>query len=135
MDINEENMTTQELMEKQEKEAYLELGKLGYEDANRKKILDELEVRSRIRIAYDTAEQKRLDNYAKNEIEERRITVEEEKAKNEKKRIGADVTKAIIFLVGGFFSGFSGYMLDTWFQKDPRMSRFQEKVHDAILKK
>ena len=133
--MDEEIMSTNELMEKREKEVYVELGKLNHDDPNRKKLLDEAETYFRIRNGYDSAEQKRLDAYAKNEIEERKIQVEEAKVQNDKRRTWVDFAKAGLFLIGGFCSGVSGYMLDTWFQKDTRMQRFSEKVHDALLRK
>lgn len=133
--MDEEMMSTQELLEKREKETYLELGKLTPTDPNYGKILSAAKTYSEIRNTYDSAEQKRLDTYAKNEIEEHKLQVEEAKVKNDKRRTWVDFAKAGLFLMGGFFSGFSGYMLDTWFQKDTRMQRFSEKVHDAILRK
>ena len=133
--MDEEKMSTSELLERREQEAYVELGKLNYDDPNRKKILDEAEAYSRIRNAYDSAEQKRLDAYAKNEIEEHKLAVEEAKVGNDKRKTWVDFAKEVLFLVGGFCSGVSGYMLDTWFQKDTRMQRFSEKVHDALLRK
>ena len=79
-------MSISELRETRVKAAYLELGRMNYDDPNRKKVLDEIEVYSRVDNAYEQTEQKRLDNYVKNELEERRIRVEETKAKNDKQR-------------------------------------------------
>lgn len=131
----EKTMSISELRETRVKAAYLELGRMNYDDPNRKKVLDEIEVYSRVDNAYEQTEQKRLDNYVKNELEERRIRVEEAKVKNDKQRNGTDVFKAILFCVGGFLSGFSGYMFDTWFQKDKTMGRLQDKLQDLIVKK
>ena len=133
--MDEEMMSTHELLEKREKETYLELGKLTPTDPNYGKVLSEAKTYSEIRTAYDSSEQKRLDAYAKNEIEEHKLQVEEAKVKNDKRRTWVDFAKAGLFLVGGFFSGFSGYMLDTWFQKDKTMGRLQDKLHDQILRK
>lgn len=133
--MEEEMMSTQELLEKREQEVYIELGKLEPTDPNYGKVLEAAKKYSEIRNTYETAEQTRLNNYAKNEVEMAKVDVEAKKAANDKRRTWVDLAKAGLFLIGGFASGFSGYMLDTWFQKDTRMQRFSEKVHDQIMKK
>ena len=133
--MEEERMSTMELLEKREQEVYVELGKLEPTDPNYGKVLEAAKKYSEIRNTYETAEQTRLNNSAKNEAEMAKVEVESKKAANDKRRTWVDLAKAGLFLVGGFVSGFSGYMMDTWFQKDKAMGRLQDRIHDQILKK
>ena len=133
--MDEEMMSTMELLEKREQEIYVELGKLEPTDPNYGKVLEAAKKYSEIRNTYETAEQTRLNNYAKNEVEMAKVDVEAKKAANDKRRTWVDFAKAGMFLIGGFASGFSGYMMDTWFQKDKALGRLQDRIHDQILRK
>ena len=131
----ENEMSTLDLLEQREREGYEELGKLKYDDPIRGKVLNELKTLSDIRNDFESQEQTRLNNNAKNDIEEQKLVIESEKIRNEKKRIGAEVGKAVLYFVGGFSSMFGSYMLGEWFQKDSSMHRFGERLHDMITKR
>lgn len=131
----ENEMSTLDLLEQREREGYEELGRLKYDDPLRGKVLNEVKTYSDIRIAFESQEQTRLNNNAKNDIEEQKLVIESEKIRNEKKRIGADVGKAVLYFVGGFSSMVGSYMLGEWFQKDSSMHRFGERLYDMITRK
>jgi len=133
--MEEKEMSTMELLEKREHEAYEELGKLNYGDENRGKVLNELKTLASIRNDYDQTELSRLNNIAKNDIEDRKLDVESEKIKNDKRRMWSEVGKAVLYFVGGFGSMFSSYMMSEWFQRDTQLHRFGEKLHDQITKR
>ena len=128
-------MTTMELIEAVEHDAYAELRRREYGDPERGKILGEAETCFKIRNGYEQTEQNRLNNYTKNEIEDRKVDVEMKKAKNDGRRIVVEVFKFIGFTVVGVLSGFAGYALDTWYQQDKRLSKFQDKCHDLSMRK
>ena len=130
-----DEMSTMDLIEANEKALYEHLGRVNYDDASRGKLLEEAKVYAGIRKTYGELEQTKLDSESKNQLDVRRMIIEEEKVKNEKKRIGVDVGKAALYFFGGMFSGFSSYMLDTWFQEYKPLKRLQEKAHDALIKK
>lgn len=133
--MSEEEMSTMELLEKREHEVYEELGKRNYGDPERGKLLSEAKMYSEIRNATDQTEQTRLNNNAKNDLEERKLDIESEKVKNEQRRTRADLVKAGIFLLGGVSSTFLSYTMEEWFQKFQPLQRFGDKLHDLITRK
>ena len=129
-EINE--MTTPELLEKLERDSYAELTRMTFNDPNRGKLLGEAETYFKIRNGYDQSEQNRLNNYAKNETEDRKVDVEMKKVKNDRARTRADLFKAAMFFVMGIFGGFAGYAMDTWFQQDKRLQKFQQDCQNVV---
>lgn len=130
-----EEMSTMELLEQREHEVYEELGRLNFGDPERGKLLNEAKMYSDIRNAADQTEMTRLNNNAKNDIEERKLDIEAEKAKNDRRRMRTELAKAGIFMLGGLSSSFLSYGMDEWFQKYQPLQRFSEKLHDFIVRK
>lgn len=130
-----EELSTMELLEQREKEVYEELGRLDMNDPKRGPLLNEAKTLAGIRVAYEETEQTRLNNNAKNDIEEEKLVIESEKLKNDKARMKLDFGKAAMYLFGGFASGLSSYMLEGWFQEYKPLKRFQERVHDLVIRK
>ena len=133
--MDEELMSTSELMEKRERELYLELGKCNFDDAKRQKLIQEAKTLADIKNAYDSTENARLNNNAKNSIEEEKLVIEAGRLKNEKRRNIVEVVKIGLYVVAGVGINLGSYMLDPWFQKDNRMQRFGERLHDMLTKK
>ena len=125
-------MTTPELLEKLEHDSYAELTRMNFNDPNRGKVLGEAETYFKIRNGYDQTEQNRLNNYAKNETEDRKVDVEMKKAKNDRVRTRVDLIKAGLYFLMGIFGGFAGYAMDTWFQQDKRLQKFQQDCQNAV---
>lgn len=125
-------MTTPELLEKLEHDSYAELTRMTFNDPNRGKVLGEAETYFKIRNGYDQTEQNRLNNYAKNETEDRKVDVEMKKAKNDRVRTRVDLIKAGLYFLMGIFGGFAGYAMDTWFQQDKRLQKFQQDCQNAV---
>lgn len=134
MDENE-LLTTRELMESVEKEVYIELKKLPLDDPKREKLLKEAKQHSDIRLAEDEAEQSRLQDHARNDIEEARLLIDQQKVENDKARNRIDIGKIIIYLLAGIGVNLASYLLDPWFQKDNRMQKFGEKIHDFLVRR
>ena len=132
--LNDE-MSVEELVEKRLKENFEELGRRNYDDPNRSKIASEAKTLSEIKVALDSNELTRLNNNAKNDIEEQKLFIEQKKLENERKKIGADIGKVIVYTVGSFGLGIGGYLMDTIFQKSPFLQRLAEKTHDLIVRK
>ena len=134
--MNEEEVkTNEELLEEREKQALIELGKLKVDDDKRGKVVGEAKTLSEIRINYMKAEAEAANNQAKIAVEQRKLDIEADRAKTERKRARWDGAKAIIYLFGGLATGLGSYMLDPWFQKDQRFQRFGEKLHDFVMRK
>ncbi len=127
--------STMDLLEEVERAAYEELQKMGPDDPNRKNMLNEAKTCAELRLTYDQNEATRLNNNAKNDLDERRLAIEEEKVKNDKSRVKVDFAKGLLYFVGGIFSGFSSYMMSDWFQEYKPMGRISEKMHDLIVRK
>ena len=130
-----DEVSAMDLLEQREKEAYEELGRLKHDDPNRKNLLSEVKIYSDIRVANNETEQARLNNNAKNDLEEERLIIEKQKLKNDKARIRWDFGKGVLYFLAGMTSGVSSYMLDSWFQNYKPLTRFQERLHDMITKK
>ena len=135
MDFEESKMSTEELLEKREKEVYLELGKIGFDDENRKQLMNEAKIFAEIRNANDQAENTRLNNNARNDIEEQKLVTEQERLKAEKARIAVDVGKIIAGVLGGIGMTVMSYNMDTLYTKDNRMQKFAERIHEWLTMK
>lgn len=75
-----------DLYEEREHELLDQLGRMEITDPNRDKIEKELDTLAKIRSKYLELEQNRLNNNAKNDIEEAKLLVEKSKLENEKRR-------------------------------------------------
>lgn len=75
-----------DLYEEREHELLDQLGRMEINDPNRDKVEKELDTLAKIRSKYLELEQNRLNNNAKNDIEEAKLLVEKSKLENEKKR-------------------------------------------------
>ena len=130
-----EMSNVRDLIEEREREALEELGRLKTDDPNRGKVLAEVKTIAEIRNSYDQTELTRLNNNAKNSIEEEKLVVEQQKVKNDTKRIRAELGKAAMFIAGGFIGNFGSYLLDTCFQKFTPLQRFADKLHEFSMRK
>lgn len=133
--MSEEKLSTRELIEKQENEAWEELGKLKFDDPNRGKVLAEAKAIAEVRNSFDQTELNRLNNNERNSIEEEKLVIEQQKVKNDTKRIRAELGKAAMFIAGGFIGNFGSYLLDTCFQKFTPLQRFADKLHEFSMRK
>ena len=84
MPINEKD--NMDLYEEREHELLDQLGRMEISDPNRDKVEKELDTLAKIRSKYLELEQNRLNNNAKNDIEEAKLLVEKSKLENEKRR-------------------------------------------------
>lgn len=132
MEFEEKDMSLQDLLEKREKEVYLELGKVGMNDEKRRQLMSEAKTFAEIRNANDQAENTRLNNNARNDIEEQKLLVEQERCKVEKQKIGVDAAKIFVGVLSGLGMTMLSYNMDTLFTKDNKMQKFCEKVHEML---
>ena len=95
-----------DLYEEREHELLDQLGRMEMNDPNRDKVERELDTLAKIRAKYLELEQNRLNNNAKNDIEEAKLLVEKSKLENEKRR--NRTTLWATFLTTLFTTGF-GY--------------------------
>lgn len=130
-----EMSNVRDLIEEREREALEELGRLKSDDPNRGKVLAEVKTIAEIRNSYDQTELTRLNNNAKNSIEEEKLIVEQEKVKTDRKRVKAELGKAAMFIIGGFVGNFGSYLLDTCFQKFTPLQRFADRLHEFSMRK
>lgn len=128
-------MTNLGLLEEVEKEGLEELKRRNYDDPARKSIMAEVKTCSDIRVANAQVELDRVNNNAKNSIEEERIMIEREKVKTDRKRGRTEIAKAIIYFVGGAAMHITSYFMEAAFQRYPQMSRFADQLHDMVVKK
>ena len=128
-------MTNLGLLEEVEKEGLEELKRRNYDDPARKSIMAEVKTCSDIRVANAEVEINRVNNNAKNSIEEERIMIEREKVKTDRKRGKTELIKAGIYFFGGAALSVTSYFMEVAFQRYPQMSRYADKLHDMVVKK
>lgn len=130
----DEVMNTNDLREKQIHDAYVELGRMKYDDPNRGKVLSEIKSLEEIKRDEENAETTRLNNNARNDIEEQKLDVERERCSIEKRKIRSTWGQIASYFIAGFGSLGASYLLDPWFQRNPNFVKFSEKLRDKILK-
>ena len=98
--LMDEVMNTNDLREKQIHDAYVELGRLKYDDPNRGKVLSEIKSLEEIKRDEENAETTRLNNNARNDIEEQKIDVERERCSIEKRKIRSTWGQITAYFIG-----------------------------------
>lgn len=100
------------LTEERMKELLEQLGKMPIGDPAREKIVEELQDYSRIVDDYEGRDLKRLDNNAKNDIEEARLEIDAQKIILEKSRIRTERFKVFAYILSGIGTGMLSYNMD-----------------------
>ena len=100
------------LTEERMKELLEQLGKMPIGDPARVKIVEELNDYSRIVDDYEGRDLKRLDNNAKNDIEEARLKIDAQKIVLEKSRIRTERFKVFAYILSGIGTGMLSYNMD-----------------------
>lgn len=101
-----------ELYAERENEILLELGKTKPDDPKYATLMKHAEAYSKIRSTYEENENTRLNNNARNDIEEARLVIENEKLINERQRIAMTKWQTALYFVGTFAAGFLSYNMD-----------------------
>lgn len=100
------------LTEERMKELLEQLGKMPIGDPAREKIVEELQDYSRIVDDYEGRDLKRLDNNAKNDIEEARLEIDAQKIILEKSRIRTERFKVCTYILSGIGTAMLSYNMD-----------------------
>lgn len=130
-----EAMETRDLIETLEQNAYREVLNRDRDDPKRKEALEEAVKIAAIRSTYDQNEQNRLNNNTRNDIEESKLVVESEKAKNDRKRIRVDAIKFALGSILALAGGIGGHFLDSILQKSQQVQRASDRIQDWTMKK
>ncbi len=101
-----------DLYEKREHEVLEQLGRTEHDDPNRKNLVNELTALSSIRVSYEQTEQTRLNNNARNDIDEEKLRIEQGKLENEKERNKALVAQSLLSLLVGIGLTMKSYHMD-----------------------
>lgn len=127
--MNEDNL---DLYEKREHEVLEKLGQMELTDPHRKDLTAELSAYSTIRNAYETTEQKRLENNAKNDIKEETLRIQVEKAKVEKQKMILGAAQFVVgIVIGGVFQMKSYHMDEKGFSFKG-LKNLGEKITERI---
>lgn len=118
------------LYEARENELLLELGKLKMDDPKRGPILKELDTIASIRQSYETNEQTRLNNNARNDIEEQKLVIEQKKLENDARRTNMTGWQTGLYVFTAFFSGFMSYHMD----ETKQIFKWMDRQKDEFLK-
>ena len=101
-----------DLLEEAENRAWKELGEMKFDDPNRQKVLNEALETSKRRLEYQQADENRLSNNRKNDIEEEKLVIEKEKVENEKQKVTNEKWKIGIMPLIAFGGGIVSYYMD-----------------------
>lgn len=101
-----------ELYEDREHELLEKLGRMESDDPNYGKVVGYLDTVSKIRVNYETSEQTRLNNNARNSIEEEKLIIEHAKIQSDKDRTKAMWIQALLSFVGGAALTMKSYHMD-----------------------
>ena len=130
----EKNMSISELREKRIREGLILLGTLKDDDPLRQKVQNEIESLSRQQNADDTLEMNRLNNNAKNEIEERRVDVELLKTQNDRKRLRVDIGKILAGILVGTAGNVMCYNMDITKNIYRRGEQWVNRTYESLMK-
>lgn len=101
-----------DLYEKREHEVLEQLGRTEHDDPNRKNLVNELTALSSIRVSYEQTEQNRLNNNARNDIDEEKLRIEQGKLENEKERNKTLMAQSLLSLFVGIGLTMKSYHMD-----------------------
>lgn len=130
---DEELLDVKALYEKREKEILLELGKMKPEDANYQKLLNQAKTYAEIRNADETSELTRINNNAKNELEEARINIDVKKTKNETARIWVDLSRIAAAIYTSIKAPFVSYQMEEHYNSYKKMEQSMSRLSDNLL--
>lgn len=130
---DEELLDVKALYEKREKEVLLELGKTKPEDANYQKLLNQAKIYAEIRNADETADLTRINNNAKNELEEARIAIDVKKTKNETARIWVDLGRIAAAIYTSIKTPFISYQMEENLNSYKKMEQSMSRLSDNLL--
>lgn len=101
-----------DLLEEAENRGWKQLADMKFEDPNRSKVLNEVLEISKRRLEYQQADENRLSNNRKNDIEEEKLVIEKEKVENEKQKVTNEKWKIGIMPLIAFGGGIISYYMD-----------------------
>lgn len=101
-----------DLLEEAENRGWKQLADMKFEDPNRSKVLNEVLEISKRRLEYQQADENRLSNNRKNDIEEEKLVIEKEKVENEKQKVTNEKWKIGIMPLIAFGGGIVSYYMD-----------------------
>ena len=129
----EELLDVKSLYEMREKEILLKLGRMEPEDPNYQKLLNQAKTYAEIRNADETADLTRLNNNAKNELEEARIEVDVKKTKNETARIWVDLGRIAAAVYTSIRTPFISYHMEEYSNPYKKMEQSMTKLKDDLM--
>lgn len=133
--MEEQLMENRALLERRLHECLEALGKMKLDDNNYQKILNQVKIYSEILNADDNTEVNRLNNNAKNETEDRRVTIEAKKTKNETARIWLDLASIFIDFGSAIASPFMSYRMEEHMNSYKKMEVSIDKFRERVRRK
>ena len=120
-----------ELYEEREREILERLGQMSMNDPERKSLTQELNVVSSIIVNYKQTELTRLNNNARNDIDEARLVIEGEKVQNDKTRNKIMVGGSILSVLAGWWLHGKSYHMDEKGYPFKEMKQFSKDMVDG----
>ena len=117
-----------ELAEGSMRDLYEGLNKMQVGDPKRESIMKEIESHSKIVDSYESRDLRRMDNNAKNDIEEQRVIVDQMKVQNSKAELWVRLIEKAMYFVGAFGVGYYGYHADKYHLFAKPFARFRDDL-------
>lgn len=107
-----DEMDNLDLLEQVENQALKCVLNMADNDENRAKKISEIETISKVRNNYEQNEQNRLNNNAKNDIEEEKLAVERMKIELEHKKIKVNVGSTVLYFLASCAGTWTAYNME-----------------------
>ena len=117
-----------ELTEDRMRELLDNLGNRQIDDQKREAIVREFEIYAKVVDQYESRDQRRMDNNAKNDIEEQRIVIDHQKVLNDKAEIRSNNIRWILHILGSGLFGYVAYHMDKKYLGNKRMLRIVDEL-------
>lgn len=130
----ENEMSNSDLLEQSIHDAYEELNRLKFGDENRGKVLNEIKILEDIQQKASDSESARLNNNARNDIEESKLEIERQKVAVERKKVRSAWRQTLVYAFVGTLSTGLSFFAEPWFQKNQTLNKFSDKVTSLILR-
>lgn len=135
MTVDEENMSIEELRDLREREIYLQMGKLKYDDPLNDKLANRAKVISDIRCSENSTDNNRLNNNARNDVEEQKLLIEERRLRAEKWKALIEFGKITGYGILGYFCIRRSYTMSEISAPFRDMKKFGEDLIEKIYKR
>ncbi len=129
MGIAKDNL---ELLEERQKDLVEQLNRMAIDDPKRPKVQDELDLISKIIVNMKTQDETRLNNNARNSIEEERLRIEHKKLESDKIWRGITIGTSVLGVASGYLMQCKSYHMEEANYAFKALKNFGERTLESF---